>query len=468
MSLPKSPVNPSLYLCAIFLIATSFFSACSNGSTRHTDGPGATAPGTGSVAFQLVWQQPLSSAHAEFTPSFNACVDRAIDTIAATVSNGTTTITNSWPCSAHGGLISGVPAGTNYTVQVDGFSSEPTTTILSGMASPITVTTGQTTDAGTIVMSYVGGDTAQPSVTSIRPNSWDYGDGKTTVPVTDRIIVAFNKPMAISTITAANITLKLNGNSPVPGTVSYNGAGNSAAFTPSAPLAYNAEYLLQVISCITVTNCITDTAGNTLASDYPSTFMTESDPVGVPDTPFGVTAIPGNGQVTLDWRAPFGATSYNVYYGTSTGIYTTQIPGARAPFVHLGLVNNQTYYYIITAVNSFGESLATVEASATPAFPAGNPLPPASIAVSPSSGQNIVTWYANGATSYNLYWSTMPISPDKYAADNVVRDVTSPYIHTGLTDGLPYCYIITAMNPSGESADSMQACGGIGTIQIIW
>ncbi len=62
----------------------------------------------------------------------------------------------------------------------------------------------------------------------------------------------------------------------------------------------------------------------------------------------------------------------------------------------------------------------------------------------------------------------MPIIPDKNSADHVVRGVVSPFTHTGLTDGLPYCYIITAMNANGESADSMQACGGIGSIQLYW
>ena len=193
---------------------------------------------------------------------------------------------------------------------------------------------------------------------------------------------------------------------------------------------------------------------------------------GVPTAPLGVTATPGNGQVTLDWLATNGSTSYNVYYGTAPGVTTTTgtpVLDVRAPGVQLGLTNGTTYYYIVTAVNSFGESPASAEVSATPVFPAGDPSPPASLAVASSSGQNSITWPSvTGATSYNLYWSPRPITPDKYSADNVIRSVTSPYTHTGLTDGLPYCYIITAVNSNGESADSMQVCGGIGAIQVIW
>jgi hypothetical protein len=451
-------------LCLLAICIAFMISSCGHGADEswNPGGPGGMPPGTGGVAFRLVWQQPLFRANAQFTPSFNACVDRRIDTIAATVSDGTTTVTSdSWPCSAHEGLIIAIPSGSNYTVQIIGMSSGPTTTTWTGLASPVIVNTGQITNAGTIVMTYVGGDTTRPNVTSIAPHS--NSTGTTDVPITARINIAFDKPMAISTITANNITLN---NGSVSGTVSYNAATHIAAFTPSAALAYSTEYVVKVISCVTPT-CITDTAGN-LVWDYQDTFSTESGPTDIPAAPSTGLAAPGNGQVTLDWLASNGATSYNIHYGLTSGSTNTIISNVRPPFVHLGLPNGQTYYYVVFAVNSYGAS-ASAEASGTPAFPTGNPLPPASITVDPSSGQNIITWAAvSGATSYNLYWSTTPITPDKYAADNVVRGVGSPYTHAGLMDALPYCYIITAMNANGESADSKQACGGVGSIQLYW
>jgi hypothetical protein len=437
---------------------------------KESGSPGAAmAPGTGNVAFRLVWQPPSSRAKALLTPSFNACVDYSISAIAATVSDGATPFASaSWPCSAHEGLILAVPAGTNFTVQVNGISSGLTT--WSGLASPITVIAGQTTDVGTIVMSYIGGDTTKPTVISIDPHS--NPTNTTNVPITDRFSIAFDKPMAISTIDTTNITL-INSidASIVSGVVNYVTAGNVAAFIPSANLAPNTQYVLQVISCVTATSCIADIEGNQLASDYTNTFTTESATSGVPAAPLGVTATPGNGQVSLDWLAANGATSYNVYYGTSTGVTTTTgtpVVGVRAPAVHMGLNNSTTYYYIVTAVNNIGESLASAEVSATPVFPAGDPLPPASLTVTNSGSQNSINWpTVTGATSYNLYWSTMPITPDKNSADHVIRGITSPFTHTGLAGPL-YCYIITAMNSNGESADSMQVCSGSGAIQLIW
>jgi hypothetical protein len=461
MSRPKSAVCSSLFLAAICIVF--MISACS----KSSDNSNAPASNTGSVSFQLVWQQPSSGATtARRTPSFNACNDFALITIAATVASGVTTVSSgSWPCSLHEGLIQGIPAGTNYTVQISGISSGPTPTTWSGQASAITVITGQITDAGTIVMSYIGGDTTPPTAI-IAPHS--NSAITTNVPVTDRIDIAFNEPMAISTIAATNITL--NNGSSVPGTVTYNGASNTAAFIPSAALAYDAQYVLQVVSCVT-SSCIRDTAGNLLQSDYTFTFTAESAPSTTATAPSVVTAAAGNRQVTLDWHAANGATSYSVYYGTSTGVTTLVTPlsvDARPPFVHMNLTNGQTYYYIVTAANIlYGESLPSTEVSATPGFPGSSPLPPAVLLVTPNGSQNIIAWSAVTGVTYNLYWSNGPIIPDKTAADNVIRNVTSPYIHTG-TIAPTYCYIVTAVDSSGESADSMQFCSGSGGMSFIW
>jgi hypothetical protein len=423
-------------------------------------------PGTGGLAFQLTWgQQPSTGAKAaklKLTPQFNACNDFAISTISATVSNGTATVTNSWPCSAHKGLILGVPAGADYTVSVSGISSGQTT--WSGQtATPITVTTQQVTSVGPIAMNYVGGDTDPPTVTA-GPHSSP--TNTTNVPVTDRINIVFSEPMAISTITSTNITLNDGGT--VPGTVNYDSASNTAVFTPSANLAYDTQYVLQVASG--VTPIITDTAGNSLTSDFTFTFTTEFTPAAAPAAPSGVTATPGNSQVRLDWAAVNGAVSYNVYYdvtscptSTTTG---TQLADVKAPAVHLSLANGTTYCYVVTAVNGFGESPVSASASATPALPAGTPEP----AVDFNSGASpyTISWPdVPNATGYNLYWSPRPIFPDKATADNVVRYVTSPYTHTGVQSGQTYCYIVTAMTSTGESADSRQVCGP-SAVQIVW
>ena len=101
--------------------------------------------------------------------------------------------------------------------------------------------------------------------------------------------------------------------------------------------------------------------------------------ITVPLAPTGLTVTPGNGSVTLRWAAPtndggFAITGYDVYEGTTTGgETTTPVNGTTAitgtSYTVTGLANGTTYYFTVEAINSVGNSVASSEASATPAEP---------------------------------------------------------------------------------------------------
>ena len=80
---------------------------------------------------------------------------------------------------------------------------------------------------------------------------------------------------------------------------------------------------------------------------------------------------------------------------------------------------------------------------------------PEGVGIVASDGMTTITWSAvTGATSYNVYWSnTADVSPAAYVG-KIVKD-TSPYIHTNLTNGVTYYYVVTAVSPYGESAASL-------------
>lgn len=85
--------------------------------------------------------------------------------------------------------------------------------------------------------------------------------------------------------------------------------------------------------------------------------------------PTGVSATAGNGQATISWNAVSGATSYNIYWSTTSGVTKTsgtKITDATSPYSHTGLTNGTTYYHVVTAVNSSGESVESAQVSAVP------------------------------------------------------------------------------------------------------
>ena len=89
----------------------------------------------------------------------------------------------------------------------------------------------------------------------------------------------------------------------------------------------------------------------------------------IPSAPTGLTASAGNEQVTISWSAVSGATSYNIYWSETSGVTKTngtQISDVTSPYTHTGLTNDTPYYYIVTAVNSYGESVESEELSAAP------------------------------------------------------------------------------------------------------
>ena len=176
-----------------------------------------------------------------------------------------------------------------------------------------------------------------------------------------------------------------------------------------------------------------------------------------PSTPTGVTVAAGDGQVTLSWNTVSDATSYNIYWSTMSGVTKTtgtKISNVTSPYTHTGLTNGTTYYYVVTAVNSNGESNESIQVSVTPsAIP--SQATPTGVTVAAGDGQVTLSWNTvSDATSYNIYWSTM--SGVTKTTGTKISNVTSPYTHTGLTNGTTYYYVVTAVNSNGESNESIQ------------
>ncbi|TWU00270.1 Exo-beta-D-glucosaminidase precursor [Botrimarina colliarenosi] len=100
-----------------------------------------------------------------------------------------------------------------------------------------------------------------------------------------------------------------------------------------------------------------------------------ADPTGdgpaeslAPPTPGGLVATTtSSSQIDLTWSASPNAASYNVHRSTiDGGSYSVIATGVTATgYSDTGLVSSTDYYYVVNAVNAFGESLKSAQASAT-------------------------------------------------------------------------------------------------------
>src|SRR5882724_2980287 len=87
-----------------------------------------------------------------------------------------------------------------------------------------------------------------------------------------------------------------------------------------------------------------------------------------PPAPTGLTTtVASSSQINLSWSGSSGATTYNVKRATiSGGPYTTIVTGVTGTtYSDTGLTASTTYYYVVSAVNTNGESANSTEAAGT-------------------------------------------------------------------------------------------------------
>jgi hypothetical protein len=88
-----------------------------------------------------------------------------------------------------------------------------------------------------------------------------------------------------------------------------------------------------------------------------------------PAPPMGLTAVPGDGEVTLSWDASGepDVVGYRVYRGeTAGGPYVPAAATASPGAIDRGLANGTTVYYVVTALDARFESGHSAEVAATP------------------------------------------------------------------------------------------------------
>lgn len=183
----------------------------------------------------------------------------------------------------------------------------------------------------------------------------------------------------------------------------------------------------------------------------------DSTPMTPPSAPTGLSATPANSAVSLTWPAVSGATSYDVYRATSTGALAAKTKvgtTTTGPAYTDAAANGTAYYYQVTASNIAGTSAGSNEVTATPlaTLPPGIPT---GVTATASNRSVMISWSTvPTATSYNIYWSTTPGVTT--GTGTRITFASRPFVHSLLTNGTAYYYVVTAVNGFGESTASLE------------
>jgi endo-1,4-beta-xylanase len=176
-----------------------------------------------------------------------------------------------------------------------------------------------------------------------------------------------------------------------------------------------------------------------------------------PPVPTGLQAQAGSGQVQLTWSASAGATSYNVKRATTSGgPYTTVGSATTTSFTNTGLTNGTTFFFVVSAVNSNGESANSTQVSATPQA-MGTPsftlsATPASLTVNPGAcGTSTIGIVKTGGFAASVAFTVAPVPAG-------VTATIDPTPTTGASTMLILCASTTAA--TGTASLTVTGTGG--------
>jgi hypothetical protein len=199
---------------------------------------------------------------------------------------------------------------------------------------------------------------------------------------------------------------------------------------------------------------ITLRAINSLGSGNPSDAV-ETTPAAAPAAPTGLSAAPGDSQVTISFTpgADNGAAITNYEYSLNGGSYTALSSAtAGSPIIIAGLTNGTPYSITLRAINSSGSGNPSDAVETTPL--AAPDAPTGLLQQGEADDVATIAFAAgadNGAAITNYAYS---LDGGLYTALDPAQD-NSPITITGLTNGTPYSITLRAINSAGNSASSV-------------
>ncbi len=209
--------------------------------------------------------------------------------------------------------------------------------------------------------------------------------------------------------------------------------------------------------------------GRSDASQITSIILVPRQATSAPGAPTNLSAVAGNGIVTLSWTAPStggSATGYKVQQSTDGSTWTASaftVSGNTATVT--GLTNDVQYSFRVLATNSAGDSVVSNVDTATPRTQQTTTVPGAPTYPS--------FWLTDDATEVRLYWDAPAdnggsaitgyktqykiVSSPTWIDGETVTSV--PATISNLTPGQHYEFRVFAVNVEGDSKASPVTSG---------
>ena len=289
---------------------------------------------------------------------------------------------------------------------------------------------------------------AQPTTPSQTCSVTNGTGTASSTPITNLLVTC-----TTNTYTIGGAVTGLSGS----GLVLQNNSGDNLAtstngsFVFTAPIASGSSYNVSVFAQPTTPSqtCSVTNATGTASS---TNVMDVSVGCGRNDYTLMVTKI-GNGVVTSSIGELNCGTVCSKIYNVGQLVTLTATPDGGYLFSGWNMACNGS------GTSTTCDITMNADQSVTAQFLPLPPTAPTGLTIKPSNAQVTLTWNTNPAgenvTSYTLYMAKV-LGVTKTVYEMVHPNVTSPYKHIKLKNGISHYFIVTASNAGGEGTASLE------------
>ncbi len=419
---------------------TSYFNGVSGVTASGPSSPITVSPLTPGIAYTFTVMATNAAGNGQPSGYSNPATPYALPGAptgaSATAGNGNATVTFT-AAAPNGSAITGYTVTSNPSGGLDtGAGSTSLSHLVTGLTNGTAYTfTVTATNAA-------GNGPASNASTPVTPAAAPGAPTAVTATAGNaQALVSFTPPAS-------------NGSAITGYTVTSNSSGGAAGTDANAGSTSTAHTVTGLTNGIAYT--FTVTATNVAGTGLPSGASNPVTPAAVPGAPTIGTATAGNAQATVSFTAPTstGGSAITGYTVTSnpSGGFDTGSGTTSTTHIVTGLTNGTLYTFTVTAANAAGNSLPS--GSSNGVTPNGIPGAPTGVTATAGNAQALVTFStpaSNGGSAITGYTVT---SYPAGGADGNAGSTSLSHTLTGLANGTPYTFTVTATNADGTGPAS--------------